>query len=339
MKITVRIYKRYDLDLISLHLNRGFSLVSAMKQSLTAYVRNERLMIKPPTPQEMDMELVAKSYQFHLYLDEKDDSDLIDWISCTTANRRNTLLKHMLRGYLIGPVIYCFHESECSRDKNKENQELLCSNVDNIVEIEADYYRGVERKTRKTPTKQVKRESYTEEVSSTNHENDKIEKSSDIYQASEKLETEDSKAIENRVIEQKQASNNQQTNTTIISQESAVHNVSQPTINANTETMTQMLLNMQNMLNGQNGSTEQNMFNMQSMMSMMSMMAAQNNANNGAVTNQNNSIPPQETAIAYENPQPIVEVGIVEDSNASSYEEADDDFDMFSAFENIVSNR
>lgn len=112
MDITVRLYKLHDYDLIYLYKNLQFPVRDAMKEALKSYVRNEPAFFKLPVKKtDSDNLEKIKNAQFHINLNEKEDSDLIIFLKGLKKFYRNSFLKNLLRGYLAGPAAYVYENS------------------------------------------------------------------------------------------------------------------------------------------------------------------------------------------------------------------------------------
>ena len=129
MDITVRLYKLHDYDLIYLYKNLQFPVRDAMKKALIAYVRNEPVFFDYPVNKVNDDNLVdIKNVQFHLKLNETDEADVIEYLKGLKRFYRNSFLKNLLRGYLVGPAAFVY-EDECDEEQSKERNETIKNNM------------------------------------------------------------------------------------------------------------------------------------------------------------------------------------------------------------------
>lgn len=124
MMITLRLYRQHDLDLITLYRHPTFSLPIAIKNALISYVRGKPLYIKQPTPYKITNEKIPKIVQMHISLDNKFDTDIINWLKNIKEGYRNSLLKNIVRGYICAPCIYSYGEQyeEFEKDALKTNE-------------------------------------------------------------------------------------------------------------------------------------------------------------------------------------------------------------------------
>lgn len=101
MKVTMRLYRAHDLDLMYMRALMGKNISTVVKEALLAYVRKtptERIEIDPTA--QLLVTKVAKNTQFHVYLSQKTDADIIAYIQTIKKGYRNSALKNILRSYL-----------------------------------------------------------------------------------------------------------------------------------------------------------------------------------------------------------------------------------------------
>lgn len=145
MNITVRLYKLHDYDLIFLYKNLRFPVQEAMKKALAAYVRNEPVFFDVPVEEiKEDSLLKIKNAQFHIKLDEKEDQDIIQYLSRIKKYYRNSFLKNLLRGYLAGPAAYVY-EAECDIEVSQKRSDRIKDSILGITALK----RMKQRKKRK----------------------------------------------------------------------------------------------------------------------------------------------------------------------------------------------
>lgn len=101
MKITMRLYRAHDYDLMYMRALMGKNISTVVKEALVAYVRKQktdRIDIDPA--EELIVTKVSKNTQFHVYLSQKTDADIIAYIQSIKKGYRNSALKNILRSYL-----------------------------------------------------------------------------------------------------------------------------------------------------------------------------------------------------------------------------------------------
>lgn len=129
MDITVRLYKLHDYDLIYLYKNLRFPIKDAMKKALIAYVRNEPIFFDFPINKvETDQLVDVKNAQFHIKLDDNDESDVIEYLIGLKRFYRNSFLKNLLRGYLTGPVAYVY-EDQIEKETSEKRAESIKNQI------------------------------------------------------------------------------------------------------------------------------------------------------------------------------------------------------------------
>ncbi len=141
MMVTLRLYRQHDLDLIALYRHPNFSLPAAMKTALCAYVRDESFFIKQPMPYAIGNEKISKIIQMHIQLSNTSDKDVIDWIKNIKEGYRNSVLKNIIRAYMLGGTIYPYAlNQDISIAKTNKISQLLEENVSEIIEIKGRGY-------------------------------------------------------------------------------------------------------------------------------------------------------------------------------------------------------
>lgn len=130
MKQIVRMYRRHDIDLVTIYKTAGISLHKAMYNSLKSYVNKTPYLIKTPTA-NVDMTLYnfKSHYQIILNLDDKKDADIISWLKKVKKGMRNAAIKAIIRGCLVGPAVYA-----CSTDDtDRLASNILCEEINKKV--------------------------------------------------------------------------------------------------------------------------------------------------------------------------------------------------------------
>ena len=129
MDVTVRLYKLHDYDLIYLYKNLHYPVRDAMKKALISYVRKEPVFFDFPIEKiDQDQLVNIKNAQFHIKLDADAEADVIEYLSGLKKYYRNSFLKNILRGYLVGPVAYVYEtdtDLEETEKRNEANKNLV----------------------------------------------------------------------------------------------------------------------------------------------------------------------------------------------------------------------
>ena len=122
MRVTIRLYKTYDLDLISLYIQKGTSLPISMQNALRFYVRGVAKKIdigRDEAPE--DVSKINKSkHQLHLCFDEKKDIDVINWIKTIKSGYRNSMIKNLFRNSLLNPPLSIYGVKEFNHNANEQ---------------------------------------------------------------------------------------------------------------------------------------------------------------------------------------------------------------------------
>ena len=129
MDVLVRLYVRHDSDLLDLYFNPKFSLASAMRDSLIAYVREKPVRFQVPFPYKQ--EKVKRNVSLHLYLHPDEDEDIIDFLLGMREGVRCAAIKNLVRGYMMYPNIYASMED---RETAMQKAERIYIKTDTEIE-------------------------------------------------------------------------------------------------------------------------------------------------------------------------------------------------------------
>lgn len=116
MVVALRLYRRYDLDLMALYFDDSFNFPSAVKSALKAHIENKNIKIQTPWHLHIGEDVPA-IVKVCLTLNDETDGDIIDWIKNTKHLQRNSEIKNLLRYYMSRPCILPF------RLNNEQEQE------------------------------------------------------------------------------------------------------------------------------------------------------------------------------------------------------------------------
>jgi hypothetical protein len=104
MRIKIRIYNPYDLDIIALTEAPGFSVANAMKQTLKYYAMGKRFLVEIPSLTE---HLVNEQYVkgFYVELDDVADAQAVEFIKSIPDGLRNSFMKNIFRAsFEVSPM-------------------------------------------------------------------------------------------------------------------------------------------------------------------------------------------------------------------------------------------
>lgn len=130
MKVTMRLYKRHDLDLLYLYNTPGFPFQKNLKKVICDYVRSGGVISedKKIVPPENYKNVTSRLTQLHINLSEEEDSDVINWLNQFSNGYKNSLLKNIYRGYLSYPVLGPYYKDN---NTNKHNNLSVAANIPN----------------------------------------------------------------------------------------------------------------------------------------------------------------------------------------------------------------
>lgn len=104
MRIKIRIYNPYDLDIIALTEAPNFSVANAMKQTLIYYAKGKRYLVEIPSLTE---HLINEQYVkgFYVELDDVKDAQAVEFIKSIPEGLRNSFMKNIFRAsFEVSPV-------------------------------------------------------------------------------------------------------------------------------------------------------------------------------------------------------------------------------------------
>lgn len=122
MRLTIRIYKRHDPDLLALYFVSGkeFDIKTEIKTSLKNYLSNNVIKKELPEMTCQEMFELPPKVNFHIALKKDEDADIIEWLKTIKQGRRNNLIKNIYRNS-IPPVIAPYY-TESETDPFKINE-------------------------------------------------------------------------------------------------------------------------------------------------------------------------------------------------------------------------
>lgn len=112
MRIKIRIYNRYDLDIIALAEAKNFSVSNAMKETLKYYAAGKRYLIEIPIlPETLENDRYMRG--FYVELDDEKDKEAVNFIKSIPEGYRNAFMKNIFRAsFEVSPFsLYMGHGS------------------------------------------------------------------------------------------------------------------------------------------------------------------------------------------------------------------------------------
>ena len=125
MIVALRLYRRYDLDLMALYFDESFNFPSAVKSALKAYIENKNIKIQTPWNLHIG-ENVPAMIKVCLTLNDEADKDIIEWVKNTKHLQRNSEIKNLLRYYMSRPCILPFRFD--SEQEPEPAEEIISAN-------------------------------------------------------------------------------------------------------------------------------------------------------------------------------------------------------------------
>lgn len=98
MNVTLRLYKRHDLDLIPVVMSSSFRLTKQIKGAIRAYLNDESFRI--PVESVTHVDSSKNVYLLHFCINREKEPDLFAFVTNLKSGKRNSALKNLLRYYL-----------------------------------------------------------------------------------------------------------------------------------------------------------------------------------------------------------------------------------------------
>ena len=131
MLVTIRLYKRYDIDLLTLYHHPDFCFKKKFRQAIQGYIREEPMKFSLPDPSDNTFPYETVAFQMNL----KDEKDL-QFIKNIKSGYRNCILKNIFRNSLQGVYYYyCskIHNAELMSTLNHQSEKLQNENTTEVV--------------------------------------------------------------------------------------------------------------------------------------------------------------------------------------------------------------
>lgn len=110
MKITIRIYRTHDFDLMALYQAGNFPLAQAMKQAIVAYYCGEHFVFTVKRTEKPDAKNMPLVTSLILEISDNDVPGIEMWIKGITKGYRNSCFKAIFRHYLEDPCVTFFRD-------------------------------------------------------------------------------------------------------------------------------------------------------------------------------------------------------------------------------------
>lgn len=121
-RLPIRIYKRYDIDLLALYHHPEFNFKKKFREAVSGYVSGKPVLIQIPEP--ADNEFKYETIQFQLCFHKKNDANVIRFIQNIKSGYRNSILKSIFRNSLQGVYFYYSTNIHHAEKMHRLNQAL-----------------------------------------------------------------------------------------------------------------------------------------------------------------------------------------------------------------------
>ena len=112
MKITIRIYRSHDFDLMALCQAESVAFAQAVKQAIIAYYCGEQFHYEVRKTRPVDPKTMPLVMTFTLDISDFDEPGIERWLSGISKGSRNCCFKAIFRHYLADPCMAFFREDE-----------------------------------------------------------------------------------------------------------------------------------------------------------------------------------------------------------------------------------
>lgn len=116
MKVIIYLYRRHDMDLVTLYKNPNFGFRKVLIKAIYSYATGHPYIISAPATYNAADKNFKSRYRIELNFDEQKDSDIITWLKTIKPNYRCITLKCIMRGHIVGPIVY-----GCTNDTSDSN--------------------------------------------------------------------------------------------------------------------------------------------------------------------------------------------------------------------------
>jgi len=130
-RITIRLYRPHDMDLIVLQRSNNYKLSTEIKKCLTAFARGEVYQAPSLAEEDMPTGYTAKSYQLHLDLNSKneDEKKVINILAEIKSGFRCAFIKALFRNNCVNlPLLAYGIDNELVTSR----QDMLAKTVSQI---------------------------------------------------------------------------------------------------------------------------------------------------------------------------------------------------------------
>ena len=137
IKITMRLYRLHDLDLMYLYKMPNVSIQAIIKVMLKNYVKDRnngnQIATRFRTSDIRHNIPLPSTSQFHIILQDDEDGDVISWIEQIPKGIRNGMIKNMLRNYFDFPLIVPYEETVSDEKITSEDDSISIEKYNEVI--------------------------------------------------------------------------------------------------------------------------------------------------------------------------------------------------------------
>lgn len=128
--VRIRMYKRHDMDLISLFMNKEYDFRKIVRESLKAYAEGRIFFYAPPkkNPEKVDYSN-RRSFNTSILVKRDLDPEIYDLVISFKDLHRNAAIKSIIRGTILGSYVYdCIDHSSRNEESGYKEIALKINN-------------------------------------------------------------------------------------------------------------------------------------------------------------------------------------------------------------------
>lgn len=156
MKVSIRLYRRHDMDLIAIHKNPNANFHKMVMTALSCYANHTPYLVSAPEP-DKDKKDYKVIYQLFLNFDEKKDAKVIKLLQGVKPKYRTAFIKSVIRGCIVGVVTYGTMEDETDAKKTDVDiNKAIPESVQEFPRYSSKKVKNVEKSQKKHKIKSEK---------------------------------------------------------------------------------------------------------------------------------------------------------------------------------------
>lgn len=157
MRVSLRLYRNHDIDLVILYRNKDFGFHKCMRRALKSHIHNEPYFVLPPTSSDVSKKEYKYVYQLFITFDEDKDADIIEWFSHIKKGGRNEAIKSLMRSCILGSFSYGCMIDDADRKNTDDINTLFFKTLEDNPMVFAPPVRCEQKNKQKAKSKKTKK--------------------------------------------------------------------------------------------------------------------------------------------------------------------------------------